>query len=415
MASIIIIGGGIVGVCNALALQQTGHTVTLIDRGQPGREASYGNAGVLSESSVLVLNNPDLLKILPQLLLYRFNGFRYTPSFVARRLGWFFRFLAHCTPHQARHAAQALRNLQVLSLNQHKQWIKAAEVGHLLRHAGWMKVFRSQKSFRKFQYELDMMRQVGVPFTVYEREQLRQIEPGLKPIYEKAILMDATCSVSSPSDLTDAYVRLFTDAGGSVRQATVTGLSEADRGWRVALATSDGMALAEHVVIAAGAWSSEIASWLGYDVPLAWERGYHMHFAQGDRPPLRRAIHDFAAGCILAPMRQGIRITTGVEIAARDAPKNFSQIKKAIINASEAYEIKQPLDDEPWMGRRPTLIDSLPIIGPAPRHARLWFNFGHQHVGLSMAPGSGLAIAAMMAGRPPPVDCAPFRAARFTL
>ncbi|MGB1357530.1 MAG: FAD-dependent oxidoreductase, partial [Candidatus Puniceispirillaceae bacterium] len=120
---ILVVGGGIVGVCNALALQRAGYQVSLIDRGQPGRETSYGNAGVLSESSVSVLNSPGLLKALPKLLFRRSNGLRYEPLFVVKRLGWMLRFLAHCTPRRWRAAARALRELQVLSLNKHKDWI----------------------------------------------------------------------------------------------------------------------------------------------------------------------------------------------------------------------------------------------------------------------------------------------------
>ena len=145
--SIIVIGGGIVGVAAALQLQLDGHQVRLIDRQQPGRETSYGNAGVLSDSSVVVLNNPGLIKALPKLLLNLSNGLRYNSFFVLRRLGWFVRFLAHCRPSHVKHAAHALRALLQLSLGQHKKWIKTAGVDHLLRHGGgWLKLFRTEKA-----------------------------------------------------------------------------------------------------------------------------------------------------------------------------------------------------------------------------------------------------------------------------
>lgn len=133
--TMLVVGGGIVGVCNALALQRAGYQVSLIDRGAPGRETSYGNAGVLSESSVAVLNSPGLLKALPRLLLGRSNGLRYSPLFVMKRLGWMLRFLAHCTPRHWRAAARALRELQVLSLAQHKDWI--AEAGGAGSASSW--------------------------------------------------------------------------------------------------------------------------------------------------------------------------------------------------------------------------------------------------------------------------------------
>jgi D-amino-acid dehydrogenase len=416
MQSILVVGGGIVGVCNALALQRAGHDVILIDRGMPGRETSYGNAGVLSESSVAVLNSPGLLKALPKLLLGRSNGLRYSPLFVIKRLGWMVRFLAHCTPRHWRAAARALRQLQVLSLTQHKEWIAEAGVQTLLRHGGWMKVFRSESSFAAYASELALYDEVGVRYSVFDRDQLRQIEPGLKPIYEKAVLFDDTCGVSNPAALTDGYLALFTAAGGTVVEGSVIGLDQQADGWRVTLTGADTTTLeGDGVVLAAGAWTAEIASWLGYDLPLGWERGYHLHLAPADGPQLNRAVNDVDGGFAIAPMQQGVRITSGVELTARDAPPDDTQIRKSVALAREAHDMKAEIESEPWMGRRPTMVDSLPVIGPAPRHRGLWFNFGHQHVGLSMAPGSALAVTAMVAGTPPPLDTTPFRADRFSV
>ena len=412
----LVVGGGIVGLCNALALQRAGYRVSLIDRGTPGRETSYGNAGVLSESSVAVLNSPGLLKALPKLLLGRSNGLRYSPFFVVKRLGWMLRFLSHCTPRHWRAAARALRELQVLSLAQHKDWIAEAGVQDLLRHGGWMKVFRSEASFAAYAAELALYDEVGVRYTVFDREQLRQIEPGLKPIYEKAVLFDDTCGVSNPAALTDAYLALFTAAGGIVVEGSVTSLRQHGNGWEVRFAGADDSVLnGDGVVLAAGAWTAEIAGWLGYDLPLGWERGYHLHLAPADGPHLNRAVNDMDGGFVIAPMQQGVRITSGVELTDRDAPPDYTQIRRSVAMAREAHDMKAELETEPWMGRRPTMVDSLPVIGPAPRHRGLWFNFGHQHVGLSMAPGSALAITAMVDGTSPPLDTTPFRAERFSV
>ena len=413
---ILVVGGGIVGVCNALALQQAGHQVSLIDRGTPGRETSYGNAGVLSESSISVLNSPGLLKALPKLLLGRSNGLRYSPAFVFRRIGWMLRFLSHCTPRRWRAAARALRDLQLISLAQHKAWITEAGVQHLMRHAGWMKVFRSEAGFASFAAELALCDEVGVKYSVFDREQLRQIEPGLKPVYEKAVLFDETCGVSSPAALTDAYLALFTDAGGQVVRASVTDIVETGDGWTVNLeGCAEPRLHADGVVIAAGPWSAEIAGWLGYDLPLAWERGYHLHLTPGEGPQLNRAVNDVEGGFVIVPMQQGVRVTSGVEIADRDAPPDESQIRRSVEMARESHDMKEEIEPEPWLGRRPTMVDSLPVLGPAPRHRGLWFNFGHQHVGLSMGPGSALAITAMVNDTPPPIDLTAFRADRFSI
>jgi len=411
---IVIVGGGIVGVCNALALQRAGHRVTLVDRTTPGRETSYGNAGVLSESSIGVLNNPGLLKSLPKLLMGRSNSVRFSPLFVARRLGWMLKFLSYCTTQRWQAAGRALRALQRLSLDQHKAWIAEAGVDNLLRYGGWMKAFRTMESFEAYAGELALADANGVAYSVFDESQLRQIEPGLKPIYKKAVLYDETCGVSNPAALTDAYVAMFLEAGGMVAKANVSALSRGDAGWHVGLDGADDLS-ADDVVIAAGAWSAEIAGWLGYDLPLGWERGYHLHLEPSDGPQLNRAVHDVDGGFAIVPMQQGVRITSGVEIADRDAPPNYSQIRRSVALARDGHDMKAEIEDTPWMGRRPTMVDSLPVIGPAPRHDGLWFNFGHQHVGLSMAPGSALAITAMIDGASPPIDMDPFRATRFSI
>jgi len=299
------------------------------------------------------------------------------------------------------------------SLAQHKAWIAEAGVGHLMRHAAWVKAFRSEASFAKYSAELALLDEMGVNYTIYDREQIRQMEPGLKPVYAKAVVMDDTCGVSSPSNLTDAYVGLFEAAGGTVMMGDVSALEQDTAGWKV---TVDGSAkAADHVIIAAGPWSSEVAGWLGYRIPLAWERGYHLHLEPGDGPQLGRAICDMDGGFAIVPTLHGVRITSGVEIAERDAPKNPAQIIGSVASAREAHEMKDVIEDEPWMGRRPTLVDSLPMIGPAPRHPGLWFNFGHQHLGLSMAPGSALSITAMIDNQPAPFDATPFRPTRFAI
>lgn len=410
---VIVIGGGIVGVCAALEAQYAGFQVMLVDKKQPGRETSFGNAGVLSESSVMVLNNPQLLKSLPKLLFNRKLGFRYSPIFVLKNLGWFIKFLSYCTKRHTRHAGHALRALMVLSLARHKELIAEAGVEEIFRHQGWMKVFRTQASFEAYQHEINLLNETGVTYTIYEKEHIRQIEPGLKPIYEKAVLIDETCGITNPATLTDAYIDLFIKAGGVVIKGEVIGLEQSES-WTVTLKASSSLQ-ADQVVIAAGAWSSEIAGWLGYAIPMRWERGYHRHLAPSDAPALNRAVHDVDGGFVMASMQAGVRITTGVEMADRDAPFDYTQIDGAVADARHHHNFGKPVDAEPWMGRRPTMVDSLPMIGVAPRHKGLYFNFGHQHIGLSMGTGSGQIMANLLQGKAPPIDITPFRPERFSI
>jgi len=414
-ADFVIIGGGIVGITSALELQRRGHRVLLLDRGQPGRETSYGNTGVLSDSSIVIVNNPGLLKQLPRLIRNRGLKLRYSPGFVAKHLFWVLRFLSHCTRRHFEHAAMALRAIQVLSLDIHKALIAEAGVDHLLRHTGWLKVFRSQDSFRAYGLERGVLEKAGVRHSVFSADQLAQLEPGLAPVFVAGVLMEDTCSVSSPASLCDAYVALFAAAGGVVRQAEATRLERAsDNRWRIMLDRAPPIE-ATSVMIAAGPWSAEIASWLGYKIPMAWERGYHLHLTPGGGPALARAVHDVDRGYVMSPQLQGIRVTSGSELTDRDAPPNYSQIKDVAAVARAVANLGEAVEDTPWMGRRPTLVDSLPMIGKAPFHDNLWFNFGHHHTGLTMSAGSARIIADLIDGRAPPIDATPFRPERFRL
>jgi D-amino-acid dehydrogenase len=223
-------------------------------------------------------------------------------------------------------------------------------------------------------------------------------------------LHSQTASVDSPGEVVKAYARMFTGAGGDVRQADVTAIMPDGDRWRVVL--GDGEISARHVVVALGPWSSDILRPLGYRVPLAFERGYHREFKPNPGRSLRRPIHDADGSFLMTPMEQGIRVTSGVELTGRDAPSSFAQLDQVVPLARGVVEFGDTVG-ETWRGSRPTLPDSLPMIGPAPRHPGLWLAFGNQHIGFTTGPATGAAIAAMIGGAPPPFEIAPFAPDRY--
>ena len=198
---IVVVGGGIVGITTALELQRRGNSVTLIDPKQPGRETSYGNTGVLSDGSVVISNNPGLRKRLPKLILKKSNALNYSLGFVLKRLPWVARFLSYCTDRHLDHSSQALRALQAHSLQLHLALIKDARAEHLLRKTGWLKVFRSDTSFSAYEMELKVFERTGVGHTIFSEEELKQLEPALKPIFRHGVLLHDACSVSSHAAL----------------------------------------------------------------------------------------------------------------------------------------------------------------------------------------------------------------------
>jgi D-amino-acid dehydrogenase len=224
------------------------------------------------------------------------------------------------------------------------------------------------------------------------------------------LLHTQTASVDSPGAVVKAYAQMFAGSGGQIRRTEIRSIVPDGDGWRVVLA--DGEMRTRHVVVALGPWSADLLRPLGYRVPLATERGYHQEFKPNPARQLLRPIHDSEAGFLMTPMEQGIRVTSGVELTARDAPSSFAQLDAVVPAARSVVEFGDAVG-EPWRGARPTLPDSLPMIGPAPRHSGLWLAFGNQHIGLTTGPATGDAIAAMISSTKPSFDVAPFSPGRY--
>jgi D-amino-acid dehydrogenase len=407
---IAVLGAGIVGVSSALALQRRGFTVTLIDRKPPGRETSYGNAGIISRGSAQPLNNPGLWKNLPAYLGNRHPALRYRAGYLAANLPWLTRFLAGATRADTARRTHALNALLDPSTILHRQWMQEAGISHRLRETGWLKLWRSEASRGAAQAEAALLTSLGRRARMLDRQAISGLEPDLAPVFSVGLLHEDTSSVDSPGNVTTAYASLFTAAGGTLRQESVRRLEQKGEGWLVHLDTET--LTANRVVLALGPWSADMLKPLGYRVPLGFERGYHQEFALPEGMKLSRPLYDNDHCYVLTPMENGVRVTTGVELADRDAASNLDQRDKAVAHAREIFPFEAAVA-EPWRGARPTLPDSLPAIGRAPRHANLYVAFGHQHIGFTTGPATGEAIAALVAGEAPPFDLSAFAPSRY--
>src|SRR5579863_7570142 len=406
---VVVLGAGIVGVSVGVAARQRGLSVVLVDRREPGRGTSYGNAGVLSSGSILPLNKPSLWSALPTYLTNRHAALRWDPAWVVRNFDWVARFLANATASQTRPRATALHGLIGASLKLHREWIVKADAAQRMRETGWLKVWRSD-ALEAAKQEQAFLAEYGIRSDLLDRQAISALEPNIVPVYTTGLLHTQTASVDSPGAVVKAYARMFAEAGGDVRQAEVSAIEPLGDGWRVVL--GGGALSARHVVVALGPWSADLLRPLGYRTPLAFERGYHQEFAPNPARALQRPIHDAEGGFLMTPMENGIRVTSGVELTDRDAPPSFAQLDMVVPMARGVVEFGAPVG-EPWRGARPTLPDSLPMIGPAPRHAGLWLAFGNQHIGFTTGPATGDAIAAMIAGEKPSLEVSAFAPERY--
>ena len=413
MKNILIIGAGIVGICTSIELIKKGYYVTLMDPNEPGSQTSYGNAGVITDSSLMIINNPQLLKSLFQLIFKNQTSFRYSKSFIFSRLTWVLRFLMFSHKNHMKFAAKALRELQVLSLNTHKKLIKKTNSNNIISKPGWLKLFKTSESYKKYSLELEVLNKHKAKYTTLNTMQIEKQFPDLEVKFFKGILFKNSIRVKSPLKLSKKYFNYFIKSGGKFVQESCKDLQYIEDKW--VIFSNKNKSYFDQVVVSTGPWSKNILSNLGYNIPLAWERGYHHHFSTKKKISINPAIYDVEGGFVYSSNGSDVRVTSGVELTFLDAVQNEIQINESIQKLRKIIPLNKKLIDKPWLGSRPTIIDSLPMIGKAPKHKNLWFNFGHNHIGLSTSAGSAVIISEMIQNKKTSINADPFSPKRFSL
>ncbi len=413
-ADAIVLGAGIIGVSTALHLAKRGKAVVLVDRRGPGEETSYGNAGLIQREGVVPYGFPQQMAMI---LRYAMNN-RIDAHYHLAALPSVAKFLSRYwwNSNVSRHQviARAYAPLIEQSIAEHDVLIREADAGHLIRKDGWTQAFRTQmKQDAEVREAERLKREYDLDFQVLDAKGLAEKEPHLSDDFVGALTWTDPWSVTDPHALTLAYVALFEKLGGRFVRGDATTLRQTSSGWTVS--TDEGSVEGKDVVIALGPWSDTVTKPLGYEFLVGVKRGYHMHYGARDNAVLNGWTMDAERGYFLAPMRQGIRLTTGAEFALRDAPKTPVQLGRAETVARTIFPLGERLDKEPWMGARPCTPDMMPVIGKAPRHRGLWFAFGHAHHGLTLGPVTGRAIAEMICGDVPFMNVAPYRPDRFKI
>jgi D-amino-acid dehydrogenase len=408
-ADVVVLGAGIVGISVALHLQKRGRSVCLLDRRGAAEETSFGNAGFIQREGVYPYGFPHDFGAL---LRYGFNrtiDAHYHPSALLDLAPFLWKYWRHSRRERHEQIARQYSKLIEHCVTEHDALAAEAGATGLIRRKGWMRVFRTNRERDlRFEESSRWRAEFGVNFAALDQAQLREVEPHLAPFLVGALHWTDPTTVVDPQALALAYLKLFESMGGRFLQGNAASL---EPGWSIR--TVEGKVEAREVVVALGPWADVVTRALGYDLPLAVKRGYHMHYRAAGKAVLNHPILDTERGYCLAPMQRGIRLTTGAEFALRDAIRTPVQLGRAEPIARDLFPLAERLDNEPWMGARPCTPDMLPIIGKAPNHANLWFAFGHAHHGLTLGPVTGRLIGEMMTGEQPFVDPAPYRADRF--
>ncbi len=408
----VVLGAGMVGVSIAWQLKQRGYQVTLVDRRQPGRETSFGNAGIIQREAVRPYPFPRDMKTILSVLPNRRVDIRYRPTGMVNAASPLLSYWHHSSSRLYKKIVPEYASLIQLCLEAHAPMIEASGADHLVRREGWLEIYRTQEKLAKRVKEAEEARELyGVQFTVLDRNALSEKEPQLDEKIIGAIHWLDPWTVADPGGLVAAYAASFEAMGGRIVQADITGVTQQDNAWTVT--TSEESFNADQVVMALGPWAGQWMKPLGYHFPTFVKRGYHMHYATQPGAKLNYWLMDAEVGYLLAPMNAGVRLTTGAELDRLESPADEEQLGAAEKVARTIFPLAERKDSAAWKGARPCLPDMKPVIGPAPRHPGLWLAFGHGHQGFTLGPATGQLLADMMEGKPTAIDMMPFRADRF--
>ena len=398
MTYALVLGGGMVGVGTALALQNLGKDVVLVDKKEPGSETSYGNAGFIQAEAMEPYPMPLDIASLFRIAIGADNAVHFHLNALGPVLRPLFRYFQNSLPKNHKLISKEYARLIEQAIPDQSKLIEATKSEYLIEKSGLRQVYRSQKSLDEAAtHAAYMHREYGVGVQIESNAEVQAAEPGLKREVAGSVLWTNPWSVRNPGGLVKAYAAKFVEAGGLIVEGDAMTLSKSSSDWSVT--TSIGHLSAEHAVIALGPWSSEMLPQLGYRNPLLLKRGYHLHFSMPEGTnylSLQAPMYDVASAAVISPTEFGLRICSGAEIARRNAPPDPRQLYRGIKGVKELFDLGEVVEEFPWMGSRPCMPDMLPVVGKALLHDNLWFNFGHGHQGFTLGPTTGRILAEKM-------------------
>ncbi|KFG68446.1 FAD-binding oxidoreductase [Microvirga sp. BSC39] len=407
-----IIGAGVVGLATAHALLDRGHEVVLIEPGAKQGRPTDGNAGWIAHTDVMPLASPKAWRNLPRWLMDPLGPLTIRPGYLPHLAPWLARFLMASSPSRIKASIGAIRSINAESLPAWKSLLSSLDLNGHLRENGILSVWRHQGDFLRSQDIIEHQRSFGIEAKALRPEELAELEPALRNV-EAAVLYPDACHVSDPAVLAADLLRLALERGVVLVAAHASRIKMQDGAIHVHTDGSGPAVAADHIVIAAGIWSRALAAQLGDRIPLDTERGYNATYPKGTFG-IGRPIMFEGEGFVTTPLDTGDRVGGAVEFAGLEAPPNHSRTDAMV---QRLTRFLPHLQSEPaakqWMGFRPSIPDSLPVIGPAGRDRRVIYAFGHGHYGLTQAAITAQMVAGMLEGQSGPVDGSPFSAQRF--
>ncbi len=409
---ILIVGAGIIGVSAAALLAEAGHTVTVIDRKGIAEEASKGNAAALAFSDILPLASPGIMRKAPKWLLDPLGPLSIRPSYLPRLAPWLVRFWRACSPSRVEASIAAQSALMDLAAHEAEALFERARISHMVRHDGSLELYESEAEFRASLPGWQRRQNHGISFDHVRGARLADLQPGLSARFVAGTFVPGWKTVSDPFLLAKAVWAYAENHGARFERAEVLRLERVSG--KACLIMADGsQRSAERIIVAGGAWSARLLSAITpLPIPLETERGYTTTLPLG-AVDLRRQIIFGGHGFVMTPLSTGIRVGGAVELAGLKLAPNFARSKAMLAKAKDFLPDLRTEGGTEWMGFRPSMPDSLPVMGLLPGHGDIVLAFGNGHLGLTQSAAMARLVTDLVEGRPPVIDLAPYRLDRF--
>ena len=407
----VVIGAGIIGTAIAHDLQKRGRQVVLVDRDAPGRGASFGNMASIAVTEFMPASRPSVWKQIPGWMLDPEGPVRVRPAYMPKLVPWFLRFIAASRPSRLRELEAQGAALCLRALDDTLDLLRETGLSDQISEEGCVSLYADEAEFKADREHIEILDRFGFPHEVIERQAIKALEPELSDKIGMAVVFPQNRSMKDPYKLVLALVERFVALGGRIERGEVVGFTRSDRVREVVL--RDGRKIpADEVVICAGAFSAKLAQDLGEPIPLETERGYHTQI-MAPGITMQHSIIWPAKAFMVTPTAGGIRVGGTVEMAGLEAAPDYRRAKVTVKRAKEALPNLRCEDFTEWMGHRPALPDTVPILSASAKTKGLFYATGHGHLGLTYAATTARLMGELITGAIPSVELHPYRVNRF--
>ena len=410
-SSVVIVGAGIQGVCISLFLLKKGFKVTVIARDEPGkRSASYGNAGHFSPYASVPLNRPDILIDVTAMLIRSSGPLALKWNYVPKMIPWFIKFVKNCSKKNMMYTAKYMHQILDLALPAYDELFQDIDVSGLVENKGII-YFWTDKDLKSRELEINMRKELGVEQQLLKPDEIHDLEPHIKRIYHGGVYYPSARHTRNPRKILLKLFDLFLRQGGHFEKQNVETINFSSDNKPI-IKTNLNSYTFDKAIIACGAFSKKLTDQMDENIPLDTERGYHVHF-KGHDHLLSRPVIFLNRGFGITPMEQVLRVVGTVEFGGLDNPLSKKRILNLVNNGKYLFPELSEHQDE-WLGFRPSLPDSLPVIGPSKNYKNLFYAFGHQHLGWTLGAITGKIVAGMINGENTNLNLTPYSSLRFS-